>query len=250
MRISRTISYTALAAMLIGAAPAPAAAQIGGFIKRKAKEKVVQAAVGSDRAAAGRDGKAQTGTGLRFTDDMLEMTPEVLDRFEKGLVAELAVQDDIDRLLGKLLPPDEYERCEKAVMRTPEAQKIYMSASDLTGGAPTQERLQKASEELARRFAKIVRPKCGLDTQEAQQVRDQNADRLAAAAPAASGLTALQLTLLKERIIPFCTAAQAPPASSGEVRIPTSSAAISWVYTTREIEALKPRCAKRGWRGQ
>lgn len=251
MKISRMISCAALAAMLIGAAaPAPAAAQVGGLLKRKLKEKAVQTVGGSVSAAAAAPGEKDAGAaptrpGPRFTENVLEMTPELLDRFEKGVTAEIAVRDDIDRALGKLLPPLEYERCEQEVMRTPEAQQIYMGASDLTTGEePTLEQLQKASEELARRFDKIVRPKCGLDTQQAEEVRTQHADRLDAAGPAASGLTKLQLTLLKERIIPFCTAAQAPVAAGGEVRIPTSSDAIFWVYTAAELEALQPRCAR------
>lgn len=106
------------------------------------------------------------------------------------------------------------------------------------------EQLQKASEELARRFDKIVRPKCGLDTRQADEVRTGFADRLDAAGPAASGLTKLQLTLMKERIIPFCTAAQAPAAAGDEVRIATSSDAIYWVYTPAELQALQPHCAR------
>lgn len=251
MRISRTISCTALVAMLVtAAAPAPAAAQIGGLIKRKLKEKVVQTVGGSDTAAPAAetaDRDARTGLprqGPRFTENVLEMTPELLDRFEKGLAAESAVRDEIDRALGKLLSPDDYHRCELAVARSPEGQKVYLGASDLLKEGATQEEMQKASEEIARRFDAIVRPKCGLNTRQADEVRTRHADRLDAAGPAAAGLTKLQLTLMKERIIPFCTAAGAPTVAAGEVRIPTSSAAISWVYSTAEMEALQPRCAR------
>jgi hypothetical protein len=245
MRISRMISCAALAALLMtSATPTPAAAQIGGFLKRKLKAKVVQTVVGNAATATGNGARTTASAPAPgFTDNVLEITPELLDRLEKGLAAELSVQDEIDRLLGKLLPMDEYRQCSQAVMKSAEAQKIYMAASDLTSGDTTLGHLQKASEELARRFDQIVRPKCGLDSQDAQQVRDQHADRLHAAGPTASGLTMLQLSILKERIIPFCTAAQIPAAAAGEVRITTSSA-VSWVYTTAEMQALQPRCAK------
>lgn len=252
MKISRMLSCTALAGMLmIAAAPAPAAGQIGGLIRKKVKEKVGQTVTGSvpDAAAAASADRGEARTapprpGPRFTENVLEMTPELLDRFEQGLAAELAVRDEIDRALGTLLSPTEYSRCEKAVLTSPEGQKVYLGAGDLIKEEATMEELQKASEELARRFDRIVRPKCGLSTRQADEVRTRHADRLDAAGPTASGLTKLQLTILKERIIPFCSAGQAPAAAAGEVRIPTESQAISWVYTPAEIEALQPRCAR------
>jgi hypothetical protein len=90
----------------------------------------------------------------------------------------------------------------------------------------------------------LVEPKCGLDTQKADSVRTAHADRLAAAASAASGLTTLQLSLLKERIVPLCAAIETMAEVGGEARIPTESAAIYWVYTRGEVAALRPRCGK------
>ena len=52
----------------------------------------------------------------------------------------------------------------------------------------------------------------------------------------AAGLTERQYAILKERIVPFCAAAVA--SGPGELRI-----ARGYVYTTAEMEALRPRCA-------
>lgn len=256
MSISRMISCAALAGVLaVAAVPAPGSAQIGGLLKKVVKQKVTSTVVdraanaagvqpetaSGAQAAPGADGA--TRTGLQFSEYLLEMTPEVLSRVEKGLAAEQAVQREIDGLIGKVLGTDERERCVQAVMASPEGQNVYMQAGDLMPDNASQEQLQKASREIAKRFDKLIEPKCGLDTQRQQQVRDQHAERLAAAAPQASGLTELQLANLKERIVPLCSAIETLSVNGNEARVPTEAQAVFWVYTPAEVEALRPRCA-------
>jgi hypothetical protein len=118
-----------------------------------------------------------------------------------------------------------------------------MSASDLINGDASQEQLRKASEELGRRMLELAQPKCGLDPMKAQQVREQHRQRLQDAAPNATGLSVLQLSILKERILPFCAAANALLKAAGESRLATGAEAIFWVYAESEVAALQPRCA-------
>lgn len=261
MRISRLMPCAVVAAMLAAAAvPAPAHAQLGGLIKKKVKDKVTQTIGRGDSArtappdtsAPGAAAKAARtappGPGPRFTEYVLEITPQLLDQLEKGLAAEDVVRQAIERKIGKVLSRDEYKKCEAAVLSGPEGQKVYAQARDLATGDTTYERIQKASEALARRMEQVVEPKCGLEPRKAEDLRAQHADSLEAAAPAASGLTRLQLTILKERILPLCAATQAVAAATGEVRVPAgtqdSAKAIYYVYTPNEVNAVQPRCAK------
>jgi hypothetical protein len=249
-----------VAAMLVAAAiPAPAHAQLGGLIKKKVKEKVAQTITRDsartappDTSAPDAAGKAaRTGPprpGPRFTEYVLEITPELLDRLEKGLAAEEVVRQEIERKIGKVLSRDEYKKCEAAVLRGPEGQKVYEQSRDLANGDTTYERIQKASQELARRMEQVVEPKCGLQPRKAEEIREQHADSVEAAAPAASGLTRLQLTIVKERILPLCAATQAVAAAASEVRVQAGAQGnanpIYYVYTPNEVNALQPRCAK------
>jgi len=260
VRISRLMPCAVVAAMLAAAIPAPAHAQLGGLIKKKVKDKVAQTIGRGDSArtappdtsapdAAGKAARtAPPRPGPRFSEYMLEITPELLDRLEKGLAAEEVVRQEIERKIGKVLSHDEYKKCQAAVLRGPEGQKVYQQSRDLANGDTTYEHIQKASRELARRMEQVVEPKCGLEPRKAEEIREQHADSVEAAAPAASGLTRLQLTIVKERILPLCAATQAVAAAAGEMRVPAGTQnganAIYYVYTPNEVNAVQPRCAK------
>lgn len=263
MRICRMISCTALVGILAAAAvPAAGTAQVGGALKKAAKQKVKETAaqkavsaagvrpdtVVAGGAAPGSPADARTGEGAVsgpvFSENVLEITPELLDRFEKGLAAEAAVRQEIDALTGKVLPPESYDSCRQAVLSGPEVQKIYMEVGESVPDDATPEQLQKASQELAGRLEQLLQGRCGLDPQRAAEVRRQHADRLAAAAPNASGLTERQLSFLKERIVPLCGAMDSLAGGEGEARIPTESEKIYWVYTRGEVDAAQPRCVK------
>lgn len=273
MKTWRVALGAAMAAMIVAmGSPSPAAAQLGG-LKKKLKAKLMEAVV--EQATAAVSPKADTAVvypgagseamavahaganpvvkkpvpgaparpGPTFTDFLLEMTPELLDRFAKGLAAEQAVRQDIERIVGKQLPREQYDQCFQAVVASPEGQKLYMSASDLINGDASQEQLRAASQELARRFEVLSKPKCGLDPMKAQEVREAHRVRLQEAAPSATGLTVLQLSILKERILPFCAAVDALVKAAGEARLSAGAEAIFWVYGEAEAAALQPRCA-------
>ena len=260
MRISRLMPRAVVAAILVAAAvPAPVHAQLGGLIKKKVKQTIVQkvggndstATTGADTPAPGAAKKAARaappGPGPQFSEYLLELTPELLDRLEKGLAAEEVVRQNIERKIGKVLTHDEYEKCQAAVLRGPDGQKVYEQSRDLVNGDTTYARIRKASEDLAKRIEQVVEPKCGLEPRKAEQIRTQHADTLEAAAPGASGLTRMQLTIVKERILPLCAATQAAAAVAGEVRVPAMASASSnpiyFVYTPNEVSAVQPRCA-------
>jgi histone H3/H4 len=252
MGILRMVSCAALAAVMATAAiPAPGSAQIDRLIKRAARERITQAVVDQAARALGVQpdaGRAEAAanpsahSGPTFTEHVLEMSPEVLDRFEQGLAAEAAVRQEVDRLVGKVLPRDEYDRCHQEVMTSPDAQEVLTKTADLMPENPSQEAVRKASEELYRRFDALVEARCGLEPVKASEVRGRHAARLEAAAPDASGLTRLQLSHMKERIVPLCTAIQASALEAGAARLPTGMREVFWVYSELEVEALRTRC--------
>lgn len=237
--ITRFAMLAAVAAGLAAAAPTPASAQIGGLIKQKVKQKVAQTIAGGDTTSA-----AKQAAGPTFSEVVLEITPALLDRLEKGLAAEETARQENSARIGKVLTPDDYEVCERTVITGPEGQKFSEQTIQMLDSAKTPEESQKILLERAAELKKLLEPKCGLEPSKAELLRAELARRPAAAAQAASGLTGAQLSILKERILPLCTMTQAAPASTDGVRIPTEYKAIFWVYTAGEVQALQPRCGK------
>jgi len=240
MNISRFLAWTALAAGL-AAAPAPATAQVGRFIKKRMKDKV-ETVVGADTASAARAASAAVpGSGPVFNAYVLEITPDVLDRLDKALAAEAAARAENARRIGKVLPEDEYDRCRQDAIMSDEGQKMSEESVGLMDAAKTDEQLQRAMEEMGKRLEAFLEPRCGLEPRKAERLRGELAPRTTAAAEEASGLTDHQLSILKERILPLCSATGDP--ATGEVRIPTEDDEIFYVYSPGEVEALRPRCA-------
>lgn len=250
MRTAKVFSCAALALLLAAAVPAEGNAQIGKLIKKAVKEKVTEAVLDRAASAAGVQADSQSTSpaaqaptaGPKFTEHMLEMTPEVLDRVQLGLTAEMAVRQEMQRLIGKTLGGEEYDACRSAVIAGPEGQRVYMQAGDLVTGNSSQEAVMKASQELARRLDAIVVPKCGLSLQAAQEIRDRYAERLSAAAPQASGLATHQLYTLVERLVPLCKVIGTIAIVGEQARVPTELSSVFWVYSQREVQAAQPRC--------
>jgi len=174
VRIRRAVRWVVLAAVLVGVLPSAGSAQLGGFIKRKLKQKAVSTAVdtvvskvagGGDSAAASVKASAGASaqvTGPAFDDNTLEITPAVLDRFEKVLSSQQGHR------LGK------------------------------TGAATLQE----------------------------------------------NNLTALQYSMLKERVLPFCADPDAAQTADAAVKVRGAGSGVFYVYTQGEIEAMRPHCSK------
>ncbi len=172
MRIGRAARWMVLAAVLVGALPSAGSAQLGGFIKRKLKQKAVSTAVdtvvskvagpGDSAAVKGAAGASARASGPTFDDNTLEITPAVLDRFQKVLSAQQGHR------LGK------------------------------SGASALEE----------------------------------------------NHLTALQYSMLKERVLPFCADPDAAQTAGAAVKVKGAASGMFYVYTQGEIEAMKPRCGK------
>jgi len=241
MNISRFLAWTALVAGLAAAVPVSASAQVGGFLKKKMKEKVEQTVGGADTASANRAVSAAVpGSGPVFNEWVLEITPDILDRLEKALAAEAAAREANARGLGKVLSAEEYQSCKERAIGSPEGQKLSQESVRLIGEATTQEQMQRAMEEMNTRLEAFMEPRCGLEPYKAQQVEVELARRVNTAAEEASGLNDHQLSILKERILPLCTETGITDADG--VRIPTEDSTIFYVYSPGEVEALRPRC--------
>ena len=169
MRIGQAARWGVLAAVLVGVLPSAGSAQLGGFIKRKVKQKAINTAVdtvvskvtGGDSAKASAGASAQV-TAPAFDDNTLEITPAVLDRFEKVLSSQQGHR------LGK------------------------------AGAATLQE----------------------------------------------NNLTALQYSMLKERVLPFCADPDAAQTARAAVKVHGAGNGVFYVYTQGEIEAMRPHCSR------
>ena len=230
---TRTLLRSAALALVIGTAlPGPASPQVGGLIKKKLKQTIEQTRVGTDTAKSASAARAR---GPSFDDVTLEITTSLLDRFEKGVAAEAAERKDVDRQIAKFLPRDAFEKCEQSLMKTPEAQAAYREYTGMLKGTD-QEAMRKASEWYGQRLAEITRPKCGPSPSDAEIMKGDLLRGPEKVGQNTAGLTERQYAILKERILPFCTAAVG--SGAGELRIDGG-----YVYTTAEMEALRPRCA-------
>ena len=252
---TRTLLRSAALALVIAVAmPAPASPQIGGFLKKKMKEKIAQTLGSGDTAAAAQPagGAAAPGngpasrvkkgaavaSGPTFSESMLEITPALLDRFEKGVAAEAAESKKVEAQVAKFLPMAAYERCQQTLWATPEAKAIYREyAAKMQGLKPTdQQAMLEASKWYGDHLAAMARPKCGPTPSESGELTRQLRERPPKAGLEASGLTEIQFAILKERIVPFC---KADAAGAGAARLTDGL-----VYGAGEMEALRPRCAR------
>jgi len=241
MNSSRFLACTALVTGLAAIVPASASAQLGGLVKRKVKDTVVQTVAGPDTTASVSASRAAAAPA--FTANVLEMTPEVLDRLEKALAAESVTREENDRRVGKVLDAEEYARCRQRVAMSPKTQEIMEEHLRVLGEeTSTQPQRERAMQEMATRLEALTEPECGLEPNKAEKLRSELAPRVTAAAEQASGLSDLQLSILKERILPFCVAPEAVAAAVGELRLPGETNTAFYVYSPTEVDAVQPRC--------
>ena len=242
MNTTHLLRRTALAIVLAAAIPAPASAQIGA-IKKKMKEKISQA-LGADSGskAAPATGSARApAAALVFGDNLLEITPALLDRLEKGLAAEQADR----KTAPKLLFGADYDRCKTALEESPEYRKEYQEFITRYGDL-TESRQPEALKENMKRQDTQLRARCGPPFQEADTLRFSLPRRAQEAGQTAAALTARQYAILKERIIPLCESTETTAASAGELQVPKkgSSSHVFFAYKATEVEAIRPRCPR------
>ena len=256
MRTGRMLRWTVLVAILAALAPAPASAQIGRLIKKRLKEKIAQTVIenvvpsdtpvatapggaqptvpdGAKKAAPGRAVKSapDAASGPQFNDYVLEMTPAVLERLEKGLVAEAAERKAAQRILARMRDKPAYDRCMQELVASPEGKKAY-DAMFPPGG--------QVNQQAAADMQKLQNAKCGPDPNTYGTVENELRNKPSKAGEAASGFQYRQYAILKERVVPFCSLG--PSADGGVFQIKQGGGFL--VYSTQEVMALGPRCAK------
>ncbi len=267
MRGMTLLRCAGLAVVLAVALPAPASPQLGKWVKKAIKQKIAdrieQTVLGPDSTSAtppaagvlaalpgGSGGgplRAKKGspapTGPSFDENVLEITPELLDRLEKGLAAEAKDRKAEVKDASKVLSNEEYQKCERAVYLTPEYQKaIREYTSTPKKDLPA---TRRASAAYSSRLEELLAAKCGPGGNGAASARQGVSQRSAQKGQAASGLTDYQYAILTERIIPLCTAAAPAADPGGATRIPAGGySSLYYVYAPGEVAALRPRCAK------
>ncbi len=267
MSATTLLRCVGLAVVLAMALPAPASPQLGKWVKKAIKQKIAdkieQTVLGPDStsaspsaagvlaaAASGNGGgslRAKKGSpapaGPTFDENVLEITPELLDRLEKGLAAESRDRKAGVKEASKVLSNEDYQKCERAVYLTPEYQKAIREYA----AAPKKDlpATQRASGVYSNRLEELLAAKCGPGGNGAVSAQYGVSQRSAQKGQAASGLTDYQYAILQERILPLCTAASPAAGPGGETRIPAGGfSSLYYVYAPGEVAALRPRCAK------
>jgi len=177
----------------------------------------------------------------RYGGEVVEITPEVLDRFVKALAAEEAARKAIAAKQAQVKPAQEYAECKNSLMTSPEGMKlleIYNAA--ITAKPDDLAAMQKAASELTMKMGALTEKACGPDPSVATTpVGDQLREAEAAGAKA-QGFTARQFAILKERAVPLCLSDPTAVGANG-LKLPGQGNA-SFIYTKDEVEALRPRC--------
>lgn len=223
---------------------APAEAQIGGIAK-KARQKVSEAVTGQPQPQAATQEEASTSP---YGESVLEMTPAVLDRFERALAAEEAQRQEVERRVAELPTSEAYQQCMVQLMMSPDGQRLNEAMMDKAaaysadpGNAEASAAYQRAQDE----YTAAIHERCGTNPDEFE-VSELPAllDAAEAAGWEAGGFTDVQYGILKERVTPLCGVADS--VGPGELRLPGMGQNIFWVYSALEVESLLPRCSALG----
>ena len=202
--------------------------------------------LGAGLVAAPQGASAQAGP--TFTEQVLEMTPATLDRFAKALALEESSRKSIAAKAAAPLPKakktkDEYAACQMELYMTPEFQQMMQGmTSAVTGGGKDPAAVQKSVQEAQGRMEAFVEKSCGPDPSKTFTKPDVGSLLRQAQADAArsTGFTGRQYAIIKERVTPLCLSDPTPPGPDGlKIR---GEGSVLFVYTTGEVEALRPRC--------
>jgi hypothetical protein len=185
----------------------PLEAQIGSRLRRAVAERAAGAA--ADRIVGQDERAAQDAAPSAVVNQaVVEITPELLDRFSAALAAEYAEIARLPQLRASLTDDDQWSRCYQRLER--DARYIEFMR-----------RLETSDEDdLSDRLDQYVMEQCG-------ETEDRLQERPARIASLSMGVSTRQYGVLKERIVPFCT----NPGSTGRL-----------VYKPGETQALRPRC--------
>ena len=214
--------FAALAAIVCLSMPSPADAQIGGFIKKKVKDAVKGQAAGEQKQAPAAEAQSEP----RFSEYVLELNAENLDKLEKALAVEKAYRDSVNTAYARVPTPEQYQQCMIRTTMDPEAQKITANMNDMAA-------MQQAQEKLVAYREK----KCGKDPERAMEGKKEALRHGSDRAAESVGIKPSALSIMKERITPFCE-------SGGQAKVKGDMEGMYYVYTPTEVAAIQPRCVK------
>src|SRR5271157_4609902 len=134
----------------------------------------------------------------RYGGEVLEITPDVLDRFAKALAAEEAARQAIVAKQAQVKPAQEYAECKNGVMMSPEGMKLLENYNAALAAKPGDlAAMQKAATEMTMKLGGLTEKACGPDPSIANiPVGDQLREAEAAGAKD-QGFTARQFAILK-----------------------------------------------------
>ena len=239
--------FAGLATVVLGLwlVPVPAQAQFGDMLKKAAKEKVKEKVAGGGEAKPATPAAAEKGSRSRsevkspYNSWVLEMTPEVLDRFAVAIVEENRVRDSLVAL-AKRKPEFERQHGE-CVQRISQDARMQGYMSRLGDDKLTQAQKQKAMTDMNDYMVST----CGEQHRNAATDAEDALRRGAfteAAAKAGSFASKGQYGVVRERILPFCRSGV--EAGEGSAQVPGDGTNIFYVYSAAEISALRPRCGE------
>jgi hypothetical protein len=211
---------------------------LGGLIKKKAIEAVKGKEPKKDEGqTVAKDNGPITS---QFEKECGPLTADAVDRFLKGMEAELAQRVEFDRKRSAAKPDEEVRACEQKEAMGPEALKLMQRG--MTEGTPVAQ-LQKAMEQNRTDLGAYILKKCGEPVSKYGQF-DSNA--AAQAGAKAAGMSDECYGQFKEVALFFCkglTAEQQKTATDQGIRVPGKGNGV-WVYTADEAKALAPRCGQ------
>lgn len=250
----------------------PAQAQIGGFLKKKAKE-AAQAPVKQEQAKQQADEAAERALA---EPDVVPITQESTARFRKALGVEARLRGELRAQLASVKSQEEYNACSGELIMSPEAQQISMRLADVpatASAADMQKLMMKTNADLEALVTKRCGPNpsqwnAGKMAQRLQEIEGEASDALSpsgAAVPEAEPSAELhagpsaaaveqgqadahphrrKYALMKERWIPFCSAlTEAAAQSGGKYRQVKGVGNGVYVYSASETEVMTANCA-------
>jgi hypothetical protein len=227
-----------LALALAATAAAPAHAQIGGL--RDAARRAAQ-------GVANGPAKAEAA---RPDSNVVEITPRVLDHLETILDIEAEIRDwTVKQEAARQAVAERREKHEACVANFRKGREAEHKAllermqqaqgrGDLNAITALADTVRRAYERTLADEAKTCGPP---PDSGAEANRSHELEQRRRAALTDSGLTQRQLSVVKERVLPFCKIARdakdGPP-----LRVPGIGKGKSYVYTEQEAAAIAPRC--------
>ena len=239
--------FAGLATVVIGLllVPVPAQAQFGDMLKKAAKDKVKEKVTGGTESKPEATTPGAKGSRSRsepkspYNSWVLEMTPEVLDRFAVAIVEENRVRDSLVAL-AKRKP--EFERAHgECVQRISQDEKMQGYMARIGDDKLTQAQKQKAMTDMHDYMVTTCGDQNRNPATEAEDALRSGAFT-AAAAKAGSFASRGQYGVVRERILPFCRSGVA--AGEGSAQVPGDGTNIFYVYSEAEVAALRPRCGE------